>query len=138
MNVTHEAVQSAFDTLLLKARKDGTRGPTVASVAERASISRSSMYRFHTDVVERIQALSAPKRAMQQNVLRTKVQLLDRQLKAEKNLSKALARACAELAAEKAMLSEELEDERLRFTLRLEALQKELRGVRPVRLSCSS
>jgi hypothetical protein len=56
------------------------------------------------------------------------------QLKAEKDLTKALARACAELAAEKVALVEQLEDERLRFTLRLESLQKKLRGSKPVTL----
>lgn len=112
----------------------GGRAPTVASVAARASISRSSMYRFHADIVARIQALSDPQRAAQQNVLRAKVRLTARQLKAEKELTKALARACAELAAEKMALAEQLEEEGLRFTLRLEALQKKLRGTKHVRL----
>lgn len=92
------------------------------------------MYRFHTDVVAQIQALSAPKQAAAQDTLPTKLRLLVRQLKSEKDLTKALARACAELAAGKAALAEQLEEERLRFSLRLEALQKKLRDVKPVRL----
>lgn len=108
MSATHDTVQSAFEALLVRARRDGTRPPTIVSVAEQAGISRSSMYRFHADVVLRIQPLANSKRALHQNAMQTKVRLLARQLKAEKDLSKALARACAELAAEKAMLLEEL------------------------------
>jgi len=129
-----DPVQRAFDALLAKARAEGTRGPTVISVAARASISRSSMYRFHADIVAQIKALSTPKQAAGQDTLRTKLRLLVRQLKSEKDLTKALARACAELAAEKAALAEQLEEEQLRFSLRLEALQKKLRGVKPARL----
>jgi hypothetical protein len=92
------------------------------------------MYRFHTDVVARIRALSDPRRAAQQSTLRAKVRLTARQLKAERQLTKALARACAELAAEKMALAEQLEEERLRFSLRLEALQKKFRETKPVRL----
>ena len=134
MNVTHETVQRVFEALLIKARAEGARAPTVASVAACAGISRASMYRFHTDVVARVQALSAPSRAAQQGAIRAKVRLLTGQLKAGKDLTKALARACAELAAEKVALVEQLEDERLRFTLRLESLQKKLRGSKPVTL----
>jgi len=134
VSTTHEAVQRAFEALLVKARVDGARAPTVTSVAAGASISRSSMYRFHPEIVGRIQALAAPKRATQQETLRAKLRLLCRHLQAERDLTKALARACAELAAEKVALKEQLEEERLRFTLRLEALQKRLRGVKPVKL----
>lgn len=134
MSTTAETVQRVYDALLLKARKDGARAPTVASVASHAGISRSSMYRFHADVVARIQALSDPQHAAQQNTLRAKVGLTTRQLRAERELTKALARACAELAAEKMALAEQLEEERLRFTLRFEALQKRLRATKPVRL----
>jgi hypothetical protein len=134
VSAAHDAVQHAFEALLIKARAGGARAPTVAAVAARAGISRASMYRFHSDVVARLQALSAPSRAAQQGAIRAKVRLLAGQLKAEKDLTKALARACAELAAEKVALVEQLEEERLRFTLRLENLQKKLRGVKPVKL----
>lgn len=107
MNDSDDAVQRAFDALLIKARADGVRGPTVAAVAARANISRSSMYRFHTDVVSRIQALSAPRRTSRRDALCAKMRLLSRQLKAERDLTKALARACAELAAEKVALAED-------------------------------
>jgi hypothetical protein len=127
-------VRRAFEALLIKARAEGGRAPTVAGVAARADISRSSMYRFHAEVVARIQALSAPKRNARQDALNAKVRLLTQQLKAERELTKALARACAELAAEKVALTEQLEEERLRFRLRLESLQKTSRGVRAFRL----
>jgi AcrR family transcriptional regulator len=134
VSAAHDTVQRAFEALLIKARTEGLRAPTVASIAARAGISRASMYRFHPDVVARIQALSAPSQTAQHDAIRAKVRLLTGQLKAEKDLTKALARACAELAAEKVAFTEQLEEERLRFTLRLENLQKKLRGIKPVRL----
>jgi phage I-like protein len=130
MSARHDEVHRAFEALSLKARTGEARAPTVASVAARANISRSSMYRFHPEVVARIQALSAPMRAAQRDTLRAKARLLGRQLQAERELAKALARACAELAAEKTALTEFLEEERLRSTLRIESLQKKLRGER--------
>lgn len=138
MNASDDPVQRVFEVLLVKARAEGARGPSVASVAARAQISRSSMYRFHSDVVAQIQALSAPKQIARQDALRTKMRLLSQQLQSEKELTRALARACAELSAEKMRLTEQLEEERLRFSLRLEALQKKLRGVKHVRLAHSS
>jgi hypothetical protein len=53
VNGPPDAVRRAFDALLLKARVESARAPTVATVAARASISRSSMYRFHIDVIAR-------------------------------------------------------------------------------------
>jgi len=44
------------------------------------------MYRFHPDVVARVQALSAPSQAAQHGAIRAKVRLLTGQLKAEKDL----------------------------------------------------
>lgn len=134
MTAAYEAVQRAFDALLLKARTEGARAPTVTAVAARASLSRSSMYRFYPDVVARIQALSAPSRTLRRDMLHTKIQMLTRLLKAEKDLTKALARACAELAAEKIAMVEQLEDERLSFNLRVEHLQKQLQGRKHVRV----
>lgn len=130
MNDSDGDVQRAFDALLIKARAEGGRAPTVAGVAASAGISRSSMYRFHAEVVARIQTLSAPKRNARQDALHAKVRLLTQRLKAERELTKALARACAELAAEKLALTEQLDEERVRFRLRLETLQKTSRGVR--------
>jgi AcrR family transcriptional regulator len=136
VNESDGEVQRAFDALLIKARAEGGRAPTVAGVAARAGISRSSMYRFHGDVVARIQALSDPRRNTRQDALHAKVRLLAQQLKAERELTRALARACAELAAEKVALNEQLEEERVRFRLRLESLQKtsdDVRAFRPIR-----
>ncbi len=134
MNDSEIDVQRAFDALLIKARAGGGRAPTVAGVAARAGISRSSMYRFHAEVVARIQGLSAPKQHVRQDAVHAKVRLLGQQLKSERELTKALASACAELAAEKVALNEQLEEERLRFRLRLESLQKTSRGARAFRL----
>jgi hypothetical protein len=134
VNASDDPVHRVFEVLLFKARAEGTHRPSVASVAARAGISRSSMYRFHTDVVAQIQALSAPKQTVRQDALRTKMRLLAQQLRSEKDLTRALARACAELSAEKMALAEQLDEERLRFSLRLEAVQKKLRGAKPVTL----
>jgi hypothetical protein len=134
MNVTQDSVQRAFESLMLRARTEGKAGPTVAAVAAKANISRSSMYRFHSGIVARIQALSAPKRAAQQVALLKKVHILVRQLKAEKELTKALASACAELAAQQAALTEELEEERLRFQLRVEQMERHSTGKRSIRV----
>ena len=90
------------------------------------------MYRFHAEVVARIQGLSAPQRTARQGAFHAKVRLLTQQLAAGE-LTKALAKACAELAAEKVALNEQLEEERLRFRLRLESAQKTSRGLTLVR-----
>lgn len=50
-----------------------------------------------------------------QDQFRLKAQYLSKQLKAEKHLTSALARACAELAAEKIAMRDLFEDERLSF-----------------------
>jgi AcrR family transcriptional regulator len=134
VNESEGEVQRAFEALLIKARAEGRHAPTVAGVAARAGISRSSMYRFHAEVVARIQGLSAPQRTARQGALHAKVRLLTQQLEAQRELTKALAQACAELAAEKVALNEQLEEERLRFGLRLESVQKTSRGVKAFRV----
>jgi len=131
MSANQDQVRRLFESLLVEARATQSQFPTVSSVAKAAGISRSSMYRFHAGVVTQIQSLTGDQNARRRDQLRVKAQLLAQQLKAEKELTKALAKVCAELAAEKVALSEQLEEERLRFTLRLEGLQKKLRGVSP-------
>jgi hypothetical protein len=63
------------------------------------------MYRVHADVVDRIRVLSASTRGMQQNVLREGPASRTTAAGSERP-QQALARACAELAAEKATLLE--------------------------------
>jgi hypothetical protein len=53
-------------------------------------------------------------------------------------LTGALARACAELTAEKLALAEQLGEERLRFSLRLENVEEKVRGVRALGLVCTT
>jgi hypothetical protein len=134
MNTTRQLVQSAFESLLLKARREGKAAPTIASVAARAKVSRSSMYGFYADVVAQIQGLSARKQTARQSTLLTKVRLLRQQLKTEKELTKALARACIELAAQKTALADELEEERLRFQLRMQHIEHQAKGTRAMRV----
>jgi Flp pilus assembly protein TadB len=60
--------------------------------------------------------------------LNTKISLLSGQLKAEKTLTRALAYAAAELAAELKELTLQFEDEKLRWQLRASHLEKQARG----------
>jgi hypothetical protein len=92
------------------------------------------MYRFHAAVVAQIRATTEAVGAKKQDQLRLKAQLLASQLKSERQLSAALARACAELAAQKSALQEQLADERTGFELRLRHLEEQLRGRRSVQL----
>jgi len=131
---SEDQVRSAFESLRVEARGKKTAPPSVAAVAARAGISRSSMYRFHPTVVAEIRAANGARDAKKQDQLRLKVQLLASQLKAEKRLSAALARACAELATQKAVLAEELADARLSAQLRVQHLENQLQGRKNVRL----
>ena len=128
MSAHHEAVHRAFASLLVASRAHGEPSPTIATVAARAGISRSSMYRFHPSVVAQIRILTGHRDARKQDQLRVKAQLLAAQFRSERQFSRALARACAELAAEKAALQEQLEDERLSLQLKVDRLEKQLQG----------
>jgi hypothetical protein len=63
-----------------------------------------------------------------------KGQLLAAQLRSAKELTRALARTCAELAAEKAVMKEEFEEVKLSLQLRVEQLERQLRGGNTIRL----
>ena len=132
MSAHHEAVQRAFESLLVESRAHAERKPTIAAVAARAGISRSSMYRFHPGIVAQIRSLTGDRDARKQDQLRVKAQLLATQLKSERQFIRALARACAELAAEKAALQEQFENERLSLQLKVAHLEKQLQGRRNV------
>jgi AcrR family transcriptional regulator len=134
MSAHANAVRRAFESLQVQAREHGERPPTVAAVAARAGISRASMYRFHPGIVGKIRALHGRLEVTKQDQLRVKLQLLEAQLKSERQFSRALARACAELAAQKAAQEEQFEDERLSLQLKLERLETQLQGKRPVRV----
>jgi hypothetical protein len=134
MSSNSDVVQRAFELLLVQSRTHQERPPTIAAVAARAGIARSSIYRFHPTVVAQIRTLTGRRDSTKQDQLRVKAQLLAAQLQSEKELTRALARACAELAAEKATLEEQLDDERLSFQLRIDSLEKKLRGSNVVKL----
>jgi hypothetical protein len=134
MGTNGDVVRRAFESLLDHSRAHKERSPTIAAVATCAGISRSSMYRFHPGVVAQIRALNGDRDARKADQLRVKAQLLVAQLKSEKQLVSALARACAELAAEKAALTERFEDERLRLQLRVDHLEKQLHGSKHITL----
>jgi hypothetical protein len=127
-------IQRVFETLRVEARANKAAAPTVAAVAARSGVSRSSLYRFHPQIVAQIHALRENREIRKQDQFRLKAQYLAKQLKAEKQLTSALARACAELAAEKIAMKELFEDERLSFQLKLEHLEKKLRGAKLVRM----
>lgn len=134
MTSTSDLVQRTFEKQMTRWRAGEARKPTIVSIAADSGISRSALYRSHPGVVARIQGLNGDQGASRRDQLCTKVALLTAQLKAEKELTRALALACAELAAEKADINEQLNDEKLSFQLRVEHLEKRLRGGRNVRL----
>jgi hypothetical protein len=78
--------------------------------------------------------MASDRDARKQDQLRVKAQLLAAQLKAERQLCSALARACAELAAERDALKERFEDERLTLQLRVDHLEKQVHGRKNVRV----
>jgi hypothetical protein len=128
MSTNSDVVQRAFESLLVQSRAHKARPPTIAAVAARARISRSSIYRFHSGVVAQIRALNGERDFRKQDQLRVKAQLLTAQLRSEKELTRALARACSELAADKAAMKEELDDRNLSLQLRVEHLERQLHG----------
>jgi hypothetical protein len=134
MSTNRDVVQRAFESLLVQSRTHKERSPTIAAVAARAGISRSSIYRFHPGVLAQIRTLNGERDSRKQDQLRVKAQLLAAQLRSERELTRALARACAELAAEKAAMKEEFEDEKLSLQLRVEHLEMQLRGGSAIRL----
>jgi hypothetical protein len=127
-------VQRMFESQLIEAKANGSRLPSVTSVAAGAGISRSSMYRYHSAVVARIQAPTRCRENDKREQLRLKVQLLGKQLTAERMLTRALARACAELAAEKAAMKDQFHDDKLSLQLRVEQLEHQIQGKKPLRL----
>lgn len=124
MSTKSDAVRRAFERQLIDARAGGQAPPSVASIATAVGISRSSMYRFHPEVVARIQALAGVRQDEKHEQLRLKSHLLAEQLNAEKALTRALARVVAELAAEKEAMREDFEDTKAHLELRIERLQK--------------
>jgi hypothetical protein len=108
--------------------------PTVTSVAAGARLSRSALYRSHRGVVLRIQVLNGEAQNKRQPQLNSKINLLSGQLKAEKRLTRALAYAAAELAAELNELKLQFNDERLRWQLRVSHLEKQAGGQQSFRV----
>jgi sirohydrochlorin ferrochelatase len=108
--------------------------PTVTSVAVAAHLSRSALYRSHRGVVLRIQVFNGEAQDKRQAQLNSKISLLRGQLKAEKSLTRALAYAAAELAAELNELKLQFDDERLRWQLRVSHLEKQALGQQSIRV----
>lgn len=134
MTSNSDLVQRVFELQITRWRAGAAIKPTVTSVAAGARLSRSALYRSHRGVVMRIQALNGEARDKRQAQLGSKITLLSGQLKAEKSLSRALAHAAAELAAELNELKSQFDDERLRWQLRLSHLEKQARGQQSFRV----
>lgn len=134
MPSSNDLVQRVFDLQMTRWRTGEASRPTVTSVAIGAHLSRSALYRSHRSMVLRIQALSGKAQDKGQAQLDTKISLLSGQLKAEKTLTRALAHAAAELAAELNELRLQFEDERLRWQLRVSHLEKQARGQQSLRV----
>lgn len=133
--MTHsDLIQRSLESLLVRARAGQAKLLTVTAVAAAARISRASLYRYHPHVISQIQAQKGRSDAKNEQALRLKVSLLMEQLKRERETNAALARACAELAADAAALRQEFEDEKVSLQLRVEHLEKKLRGGKIVRL----
>jgi hypothetical protein len=86
------------------------------------------LYRYHPNVAALIQAPDGHRDTRRDEQLRLKVRLLTEQLRREKEGSAALVRTCAELAAGKEAMEDQFEDERLSLQIRVERLEKGLRG----------
>jgi hypothetical protein len=128
MPSNNDLVQRVFELQMTRWRADEVSKPTVTSVAVAAHLSRSALYRSHRGVVLQIQALSGEAQDKRHGQLDTKIRLLSVQLKAEKSLTRALAYAAAELAAELNELKLQFDDEKLRWQLRVSHLEKQARG----------
>jgi hypothetical protein len=134
MPSNNDLVQRVFELQMRRWRVDEASKPTVTSVAVGAYLSRSALYRSHRGVVLQIQALSGEAQDKRHAQLDTKISLLSGQLKAEKTLTRALAHAAAELAAELNELRLQFEDEKLRWQLRVSHLEKKARGQQNLRI----
>jgi hypothetical protein len=134
MPSTNDIVQRAFELQVTRWRAGEAGKPTVMSVAVGAHLSRSALYRSHRGVVLRIQALSGEAQDKRHAQLDAKIRLLSGQLKAEKTLTRALAHAAAELAAELNELRLQFEDDKLRWQLRMSHLEKQARGQQNLRV----
>lgn len=134
MSSNSDPVQRAFELQIARWRAGAAIKPSVTSVAAGARLSRSALYRSHRGIVMRIQALNGEARDKRQAQRDSKITLLSGQLKAEKSLSRALAHAAAELAAELNELKSQFDDERLRWQLRVSHLEKRARGQQSFRV----
>jgi hypothetical protein len=134
MPSNNDLVQRVFELQMTRWRAGEASKPTVTSVAVGAYLSRSALYRSHCGVVLQIQALSGEAQDKRHAQLDTKISLLSGQLKAEKTLTRALAHAAAELAAELNELRLQFEDEKLRWQLRVSHLEKKARGQQSFRV----
>jgi len=134
MPSNNDFVQRVFELQMTRWRAGEASKPTVTSVAVAAHLSRSALYRSHRGLVMRIQVLNGDAQDKRQAQLDSKMALLSGQLKAEKSLTRALAYAAAELAAELNDLKLQFDDERLRWRLRVSHLEKQARGEQSFRV----
>lgn len=134
MSSNNDLVRRVFELQMTRWRAGEATKPTVTSVAVGAHLSRSALYRSHRGVVLQIQVLSGEAQDKRRAQLDTKISLLSGQLKAEKTLTRALAYAAAELAAELNELRLQFEDEKLRWQLRVSHLEKQARGKQSLRV----
>ena len=134
MSSNNDLVQRVFELQITRWHDGEASKPTVTSVAAGARLSRSALYRSHRGVVLRIQVLNGEAQDQRQAQRDSKISLLSGQLKAEKSLTRALAYAAAELAAELNELKLQFDDERLRWQLRVSHLEKQALGQQSIRV----
>ena len=133
MDSKRNEIQSALEWELSRARSEG-RAPTVMSVANRAGVDRSTLYRYYPDIVARLRPNREKKTAREIDQLRIKCRLLSDRLKKEKQINSALAQACTELGVELLELRNSMQDERLAMRTRIEHLEGKLTGMEKVTL----
>ena len=131
--------RSRLIALIDSARIDLERNPKVMSIsdlARAAGISRATIYRYYPDVVSYLKSVSGKVEDVRVKGQQVKNSLLKAQLSKQKDLVKALARACSELIAEVAELKATYSDQLEAKELKIKYLENSLRemGVAKPRL----
>lgn len=118
--------------LIDSTRIDGGRDQKVMSVSElanRAGVSRATIYRYYPDVVSYLKSLYGKGEKVTHKNQQIKNSLLKTQLNKQKDLVKVLARACSELIVEIAELKANYSDQLEERELKIKYLEDSLREV---------
>lgn len=106
----------------------GGKPLSVTELAELAKLSRSTIYRYYPDVLDKLKETRAPCAQYRRDSTSLKLRLLRDRLAGQKQLSGALAKACVELLAELAELREDIREQVEAHRLRVASLERRLRS----------